>query len=333
MSDIQKIIERAPPNLSIVNGILRAHSVLSVHLRVAVSVSGGSDSDTIMDLIELVKPDTCTIVYVFFDTGMEFAATKRHLDELESRYNVSIERRRAKTTVAAACRLHGVPFISKEISDMFGRLQRHNFDWPDAAENATQEKYGRCKSALDWYFDRGSPAFSGKSRHSISRFAFLKEFVSENPPDFKISDKCCYYAKKSVSHEFYKTFSPDLSVTGMRRAEGGKRAGTGASCFFFGNDNKPDNYRPIWYWSDEDKAQYKAWRGLTYSDCYEVWGLKRTGCAGCPCNSKALHELEIIKQYEPQLVKAAYGVFGKSYDYRAQYIEFKERQKRIRRSA
>ena len=36
-----------------------------------VSYSGGSDSDTILDLIELVKPESCgEIKYVFFDTGL-----------------------------------------------------------------------------------------------------------------------------------------------------------------------------------------------------------------------------------------------------------------------
>ena len=35
--------------------------------KIMVSYSGGSDSDTILDLIELVKPESCgEIKYVFF---------------------------------------------------------------------------------------------------------------------------------------------------------------------------------------------------------------------------------------------------------------------------
>jgi 3'-phosphoadenosine 5'-phosphosulfate sulfotransferase (PAPS reductase)/FAD synthetase len=109
----------------------------------------------------------------------------------------------------------------------------------------------------------------------------------------------------------------------MRRAEGGRRAGSIATCFTPGKDFKPDNYRPLWFWTDADKAVYKEWRGLRYSDCYEVWGLKRTGCVGCPCNSKAEQELEIVERYEPQLAKAARRVFGASYDYKRRYAEFK----------
>jgi 3'-phosphoadenosine 5'-phosphosulfate sulfotransferase (PAPS reductase)/FAD synthetase len=202
-------------------------------------------------------------------------------------------------------------------------LQTHGFDWNDNKADATPEKYGRCKSSLEWFYDSRPLSRTGKTNFSIKRLSYLREFLMENPPDFAISDKCCYYAKKRVSHEFDKEYKPDLVVTGMRRAEGGRRAGSIQTCFTPNHGDKPDNYRPLWYWSDADKAEYKAWRGLRYSDCYKVWGLKRTGCVGCPCNSKAEQELEIIEQYEPQLVKAARGIFGASYVYKRQYNEYK----------
>jgi hypothetical protein len=55
--------------------------------------------------------------------------------------------------------------------------------------------------------------------------------------------------------------------------------------------------------------------------------MKRTGCVGCPCNSKAEQELEIVEQYEPQLVKAARGVFGASYDFKRRYADYKNENK------
>ena len=218
MAKIQKIIDSAPKNLSIVDSLLKAHSVLGRHRRISVSVSGGSDSDSILDLVELVKPEGCEVAYVFFDTGLEYDSTKRHLDYLEAKYGIKIERRRAKTTVAAACRLYGVPFISKDVSDAIGRLQTHGFDWSDTPEIATPEKYGRCKGALDWYFDRSGDGTSGKTRYSIKRLFQLKEFIISTPPTFKISEKCCDYAKKKVADEFHNEFAPDLVVTGMRIA-------------------------------------------------------------------------------------------------------------------
>ena len=85
--------------------------------------------------------------------------------------------------------------------------------------------------------------------------------------------------------------------------------------------------RPLYYVSDKDKAWYKEYYGITYSDAYEVYGLKRTGCCGCPISYRAVEDLEIIKPYEPNVVKAAWNIFGKSYEYRKKYVEYKENRK------
>ena len=45
-------------------------------------------------------------------------------------------------------------------------------------------------------------------------------------------------------------------------------------------------------------------------------------------------DLEKIRPFEPNVVKAAWNIFGKSYEYRKQYIEYKaERMKAERRAA
>jgi len=108
MIDLNALIDSAPQRYNIVITLLKANSVLSRHRKCAVSVSGGSDSDIIMDLMELVKPDYCEIKYVFFDTGLEYEATKRHLGEVEQRYGVSIDRRKPRKTIPVACREHGI---------------------------------------------------------------------------------------------------------------------------------------------------------------------------------------------------------------------------------
>ena len=207
-----------PSNRTIFKYLMVTRNKLKQHKRIAVSVSGGSDSDIILDLIELVKPhDGCgEIRYIFFDTGLEYDATLRHLAETEQIYGITVERIKSRKTIPAACREHGVPFICKDVSEMLYRLQKHGFDWLDLPENATTEKYGRCKSALDWYFCRRPPSASGKSKYDIKRFKRLREFIMANPPDFDISDKCCDYAKVSVAKNFDKEFMPDLKINGMR---------------------------------------------------------------------------------------------------------------------
>jgi 3'-phosphoadenosine 5'-phosphosulfate sulfotransferase (PAPS reductase)/FAD synthetase len=281
-------------------------------------------------MIELVKPEKeCgEIRYIFFDTGLEFDATLRHINAVEQKYSIHIEKIKPRKSIPAACKGYGIPFISKDVSEMLKRLQRHNFDWNDSPENATPKKYGRCKSALDWYFNRRAPSANGKSKYNINRYKLLREFIMTNPPTFEISDRCCDFAKKNVANEFDKHFKPDLKINGMRQSEGGRRVGSVRNCFTPAGTNDAANYRPLWFWTDEDKRIYKEWRGIRYSDCYEIWGFNRTGCVGCPCSSKVIQDLQTAEQYEPNKVKAAFSIFGKSYEYREKYNRFKNTHKK-----
>jgi hypothetical protein len=59
-----------------------------------------------------------------------------------------------------------------------------------------------------------------------------------------------------------------------------------------------------------------------HSKCYSEYGLKRTGCSGCPLGRNFEEELLAIEKYEPKFFKAAIGVFSESYDYTRKYREF-----------
>ena len=318
------LYEEVPRNLNIHKYLMVTRNKLREYGRIAISYSGGSDSDCILDMIELVKPyENCgEIRYVFFDTSLEFDATLRHISEVEQKYGITIERIKAQKSIPAACREHGLPFISKDVSEVLERLQKHGFNW---AENiADAEFHGRCQSALDFFYSTRPPSASGKNKYSLSNYKLLKEFICANPPPFAVSDSCCDYAKKNVSNEFDKSFKPDLKIIGMRQAEGGRRVGSVKNCFTPASVTSIANYRPLWFWTDEDKKIYKEWRGIRYSDCYEIWGFSRTGCCGCPLSSKVLEDLKIAEPHEPNKVKAAFSVFGKSYEYREAYNAFKK---------
>ena len=60
---------------------------------VCCSVSGGADSDILIDLCERAEPHF--VSYVFFDTGIEYQATKDHLKFLEEKYGIEIKRIKA----------------------------------------------------------------------------------------------------------------------------------------------------------------------------------------------------------------------------------------------
>lgn len=155
----------------------------------------------------------------------------------------------------------------------------------------------------------------------------MRDFIEEFPPDFPISAQCCNYCKKQCAHTVQKSY--EMIITGERRDEGGMRSvprSDNTSLCFTETSSGQFRLRPLYYVSDSDKAWYKAYYGIKYSDAYEVYGLQRTGCCGCPISYKAVDDLEKIRLYEPQLVKAAWAIFGKSYEYRKAYNEYKTRR-------
>lgn len=90
----EEILEKTKSNLIISDAFTKADSVLNHkgYKNIACSVSGGADSDILVDICEKVKPHS--VHYVWFDTGIEYQATKEHLKYLENRYSITIERER-----------------------------------------------------------------------------------------------------------------------------------------------------------------------------------------------------------------------------------------------
>ena len=88
------------------------------------SYSGGSDSDIMIDLIERTRAmfNMPPIKYVFFNTGLEMAATKNHVRDTAQKYNVEIMECRPKVNIVAASRKYGIPFVSKIMNYKFSML-------------------------------------------------------------------------------------------------------------------------------------------------------------------------------------------------------------------
>ena len=120
-------------NPTILKYLITTRNKLREHQRIVVSYSGGSDSDIVIDLIELVKPPDCGEVrYIFVDTGLEWDATKKHVKDTADKYGVNIEIRKAYKPIPSACKEYGIPFISKDCSDKINRLQTHGFQFDSA---------------------------------------------------------------------------------------------------------------------------------------------------------------------------------------------------------
>lgn len=329
MSDFLDSISSLPITAEIQNAIIKGWGKIhgyngyderppfTLYPIIMVSVSGGADSDLMIDMIERIGYPLSEVHYTFFDTGIEFNATKQHLDYLEQKYGIKIERYKAKIPVPAGVRKYGLPFLSKQVSQFISRLQKHNFKWEDKPFEELYAEYPRCKAALRWWCNE----WGEKSKTNISNNKWLKEFMIENPPDFPISDGCCQGAKKDTAKLIEKTINPDLSCQGVRKAEGGARSTAYHSCFddVFGGC---DRFRPIFWFKKEDKEAYEKCFQVTHSECYSKYGLSRTGCACCPFGKDFEKELLAAERYEPKLYNAAIHIFGKSYEYTRKYKEF-----------
>ena len=318
----QELLESG--NLAIADMAMKCEAVFHDHERALVSISGGSDSDVMMDVCERVRQvQPIHIDYVWFDTGIEYRATKNHLAYLRERYGVEIIQRRAMKTIPVSCKEYGQPFLSKYVSTIMGRLQSIGFDWSDEPYEELLERYdGRQVSALKWWCNKWTRVEGEAGWFDIGRYPYLKEFIIENPPTFKISAKCCDYAKKRVSRAVERERESDLVLTGVRRAEGGVRAAH-KSCFDRGGHGT-DTYRPLFWLSNSDKSEYDEKFGIIHSECYRTWGFARTGCAGCPFGRRRTEELEVLEKYEPSIAKACRKVFADSYEYTRQFHEFRE---------
>ena len=330
----------APAKFTAIQSIIAKR--LREHPNAICSYSGGADSDIMMDLIERTRTvfKLPPITYVFFNTGLEMKATKDHVKRQADKYGIEIKEVRPEINIVRATRLHGVPFVSKIMSAGLSEWQKKGIplsiaDEYDQAEDKAakrkelKERYPKCESVINFLCCCNA---AGEPRPNIqlviNSSKYMRDFIAEYPPDFKISAKCCDYCKKHVAHKIQKNY--EMIITGERRDEGGMRSvprkDNTALCFTETSSGQ-FRLRPLYYVSDKDKAWYKDYYGIKYSDAYEVYGLTRTGCCGCPISYKAVDDLELIRPYEPNVVKAAWNIFGRSYEYRKLYNEYKERRR------
>lgn len=305
------------------------------------------------------------IKYAFFNTGLEMKATKDHVRETAEKYGVDIAEYQAvkgyikvrsgneivnipcksASNIVNATREHGIPFVSKIMSGGLSDWQKKGIplsiaDEYEQAEDKhakrleLKERYPKCESLINFLCCCNK---DGEPRPNIqlviNSSKYMRDFIAEYPPEFQISAKCCDYCKKHVAHFFQKDY--EMIITGERRDEGGMRSvprKDNTSLCFTETASGQFRLRPLYYVSDKDKAWYKETYGIKYSDAYEVYGLTRTGCCGCPISYKAVDDLELIRPYEPNVVKAAWNIFGDSYRYRQKYNEYKAKRRAEKKS-
>ena len=304
-------MDMAGNNVHIVNAIAKTHNMLELYNNPTCSISGGSDSDVMLDMVYRLDVDK-KVKYIWFNTGLEYQATKDHLNFLEDKYGINFERVMPIKSIPVCCKDCGQPFLSKITSERIESLQNAGFDFRDEPYEVQIEKYPTVVSRIKW--------FHGKNiMYQFNCSKRLHRFLVLHPPQFKISAKCCSYSKKKPIKLYQKEHYVDLEMIGVRRAEGGARSVTN-NCVTTTGD--VTTFRPIYWFDDCDKKAYDEIFGITHSDCYIKYGMKRTGCVGCPFNRFLFDELESIKYFENGLYRAACNVFKDSYEYTRLYRKF-----------
>ena len=171
---LEEILKIIPKNPTIIENTIKAYEKINSpkYKKISVAISGGADSDIMMDICELCDKNH-KIKYIWCDTGLEYQATKDHLKYLEEKYNKEIIRTKAIKPIPVACKQYGQPFLSKRVSEYMYRLQLHNFNWADDSFENLYEKYPHCKTALKWWCNANGKG----SSFNIERNKWLKEFI------------------------------------------------------------------------------------------------------------------------------------------------------------
>ena len=240
-----------------------------------ISFSGGKDSTVLHYLVDMALPDN-KIPRVFINTGIEYNDIVNFVKELASsddRFVILQPTKSVKQTLDT----YGYPFKSKEHSLKVGSYKRGS----------------RKRSILEY-----KNGFEGVES---SRFQCPKKLMYQYEDSFKlnISDKCCYKLKKEPVKKWEKQNSKKITMTGMRKAEGGQRANI-SKCVIT-RQGKIVKFHPLLVVNDEFEQwfieKYKVKLCRLY---YPPFNFDRTGCKGCPFALHLQNQLEIMERFLPR---------------------------------
>lgn len=309
---------------------------------VYVAFSGGKDSTVLLDIARKMYPN---IEAVYCDTGMEYPEIKEFV---KSHDNVTIIR--PKYTFKQILTKFGYPVISKEVARTIEHGRKFindnitkTIDWvpyqldlltkwvsdniiPMPAQALNDPRYGlpeepiplrgsgitynvasllgllRKDNYLMWKMKRNE-----RSQYNRAKWRHLLNF------NFKISDRCCEYMKKSPSHR-YSTMTGKQPIIGTMADEGALRLKTwlkyGCNTFKGTKSSKP-----LSFWTEQDIYQYIVENDLTIASVYgkiikddkgeyHTTGCDRTGCVFCMFGLQMENEpnrFQRLKQTHPKL--------------------------------
>ena len=242
-----------------------------------ISFSGGKDSTVLHYLVDMALPDN-KIPRVFSNTGIEYQKIVefvKSLAEKDDRFEIITPNKNIKKTLEDV----GYPFKSKDHSDKVNIFQSMGFD------SITVNKY----------------LSETKKDGSKNAFACPKKLKYQFSNDFKlkVSRNCCVELKKKPFKKWAKENNKTITITGMRKSEGGPRLRL--NCIVTDKEKNVVKFHPLAVVSDDWENWFVDKYNIRLCDLYyEPYNFKRTGCKGCPYNLELQKDLNMMAKLLPK---------------------------------
>lgn len=249
-----------------------------------LSFSGGKDSTLLHYLLDEALPNN-RIPRVYIDTGIEYQLIREFV------YNMAKNDDRfviIKPTlpIKATLEKYGYPFKSKEHSFKLHEWQLGN----------------RETNFIKKYLGNGDYSCPKKLKYQFS-------------DDFKInvSHMCCVKLKKQPIKKWMKENDKAISITGMRREEGGQRATL--KCILTDKKGNIEKFHPLAVVNDDWEDWYIKERNIRLCELYyPPYNFIRTGCKGCPFNLNLQKDLDTMAELLPNERKACEVIWKPVYE-------------------
>lgn len=248
-----------------------------------ISFSGGKDSTVLHYLIDLALPNN-KIPRVFLNTGIEYKFIRDFVQELAKNddriivYNSGVN-------IKKMLEENGYPFKSKEHS---------------VKVNLYQKGY---KSTSVIRYKNGS------------QFQCPKILLYQLSNDFKlnVSSMCCNKLKKEPIKKWQKENNKPITLTGMRKEEGGQRANIG--CILTDKNGNLQKFHPLLVVSEEWENEFIKRNNIQLCKLYyHPYNFKRTGCKGCPYSLDLQEQLDVMEKLLPNEKKQCEILWKPVYD-------------------
>ena len=249
-----------------------------------LSFSGGKDSTVLHYLIDKALPGN-TIPRVFINTGIEYLKIVEFVKKLASQDKRFILIAPSKP-IKKILEEYGYPFKSKEHSTKLHEWQQGN------RETKSIKKY------------LGEGRFSCPK---LLRYQFSDSF------NIKVSQFCCHKLKKEPARKWAKENKKSITITGMRKEEGGQRTTLG--CILTDKNGKVIKFHPLAVVNDEWENEFIQKEKISLCELYNPpYNFKRTGCAGCPFNLHLKEQLETMAMFLPAEKRRCELIWKKVYE-------------------